>query len=264
MTPIQPAIFFGHGSPMYAIQENRYTAAWRHIRQGLPKPRAILAISAHWFVSGTAVAISAAPRTIHDFGGFPQELYRVQYPAPGDPALAHRVQELLSPVEVALDDSWGLDHGTWSVLRHVYPDADVPVVQLSIDASKAPAFHYQIGRALAVLRTEDILIIGSGNIVHNLRQYDWAGTGPGSYPWAARFEQRTKELILANDHAALINYQSLGPDALLSIPTPEHYLPLLYVLGSKGPNDVIRFPVEGIEGGSISMLAVELNGSHGP
>jgi 4,5-DOPA dioxygenase extradiol len=260
MTPIQPAFFFGHGSPMYAIEDNRYTAAWRRLGQGLAKPRAILAISAHWFVSKTAVTISAAPRTIHDFGGFPQELYQVQYPAPGDQGLARRVQELLSPVDVALDDSWGLDHGTWSVLRHVYPEADVPIVQLSIDASKAAAFHYQVGRALAVLRTEDILIMGSGNVVHNLRQYDWAGTSLGSYPWAARFEQQAKELILANDHAALMDYENLGPDAVLSIPTPEHYLPLLYVLGSKEPGDVIRFPVEGIEGGSISMLAVELNG----
>jgi 4,5-DOPA dioxygenase extradiol len=260
MTSVQSAIFQGHGSPMYAIEDNRYTAAWQRLGQSLPRPRAILAVSAHWFVPQTAVTISTAPRTIHDFGGFPQELYQVQYPAPGDLHLARRVQELLSPVEVVFDDSWGLDHGTWSVLRHVYPRADVPIVQLSIDASKAAAFHYRIGQALAPLRAENILIIGSGNIVHNLRQYDWSGRAPGPYPWAAQFEQQAKELILANDHAALMNYEKLGPDAMLSIPTPEHYLPLLYVLGSKAPADAIRFPVEGIEGGSISMLAVELSG----
>jgi 4,5-DOPA dioxygenase extradiol len=248
---------------MYAIQENRYTTAWRSLGQDMPRPHAVLAISAHWFVSASAVTINAAPRTIHDFGGFPRELYEVQYPAPGDPALARRVQELLSPIDVALDDSWGLDHGTWSVMSHVYPDADMPIVQLSIDASRPADFHYQVGRALAVLRTENILIIGSGNIVHNLRQYDWSGRAAGSRAWAARFEQQARELILADDHAALINYKNLGSDAILSIPTPEHYLPLLYVLGSKVPEDVIRFPVEGIEGGSVSMLAVELSGSQG-
>ncbi len=252
---------------MYAIEENLYTAAWRSLGQrmrlGIARPRAILAVSAHWFVSASAVTINAAPRTIHDFSGFPRELYEVQYPAPGDPALARRVRELLAPIDVALDDSWGLDHGTWSVLRHVYPDADVPIVQLSIDASKPAAFHYQMGQALAALRTEDILIVGSGNIVHNLRLYDWSGRATAPDPWAARFEQLAKEYILADDHAALISYEKSGPDARLSIPTPEHYLPLLYVLGSKAPGDVVRFPVEGIEGGSISMLAVELGGSQG-
>jgi len=255
----QPAIFFGHGNPMYAIQENAYTAAWRQMGERLPRPRAVLAVSAHWFVPGCAVTVSMTPRTIHDFGGFPDELYRVQYPAPGDPALAARVKELLAPIEVTLDDDWGLDHGTWSVLRHVYPDADVPVVQVSIDARQPAAFHYALGQALAPLREEGVLIAGSGNVVHNLRRYDWSGQGTGTYDWAARFEQKTRELIQAGDHAALVHYSALGADATLSIPTPDHYLPLLYVLGSQIPGDTVSFPVAGIEGGSISMLAVELS-----
>jgi len=226
----------------------------------LPKPRAVLVVSAHWYINGTAVTINTAPRTIHDFGGFPAQLYQVQYPAPGAPDLAHRVQELLSPLEVALDDSWGLDHGTWSVLRHVYPDADVPIVQLSINASQAAAFHFKIGQALAPLRMEDILIVGSGNVVHNLRRYDWGGKASRPFEWAVRFQQETKRRILAGNPAPLINYESLGPEAMLSVPTPEHYLPLLYVLGCRAPADDIEFPIEGIEGGSISMLAVALSG----
>ncbi|MGA9572389.1 MAG: 4,5-DOPA dioxygenase extradiol [Lysobacterales bacterium] len=261
MNDIFPSIFFGHGSPMNAIQTNRYTEAWRDFGKRSPRPKTILAISAHWFVGETAVTINTAPRTIHDFGGFPDDLYRVGYPAPGDPALARRVQELLSPLEVVADTSWGLDHGTWSVLRHVYPDADVPIVQLSINASEPAAFHYQLGRALAPLRTENILIAGSGNVVHNLRLYDWSGRGVEKAEWATRFERQAKDLILTGQHAPLIDYPDLGPDAALSIPTPEHYLPLLYILGSQQAGDIINFPVDGIEGGSISMLAVELSGT---
>jgi 4,5-DOPA dioxygenase extradiol len=257
-----PALFLGHGNPMNAIRDTPYARAWRALGARLPRPRAVLAVSAHWYVQGSAVTVSAAPRTIHDFGGFPDELYRVQYPAPGDPALARRVRDLLAPVKVTLDDAWGLDHGAWSVLRHLYPEADVPVVQLSIDAAQPPAFHYALGRALAPLRAEGVLIVGSGNLVHNLRRYDWSGqkAGQGAQPqdWAARFEQQAKALIVAGDHAPLIDYRGLGADALLAIPTPEHYLPLLYVLGSQGPADAVGFPVEGIEGGTVSMLAVEL------
>jgi len=254
-----PSVFFGHGSPMNALQDNRYSTAWRQFGERNRTPRAILAISAHWYISGTAVTINAAPRTIHDFGGFPKELYEVQYPAAGDPQLAHRVQELLSPFEVALDASWGLDHGTWSVLRHVYPAADIPIVQLSIDASRPPAFHHEIGRALAPLRSEDILIVGSGNVVHNLKHYDWSGNANREYDWSGRFEQQVKELIVEASHDALIDYKRLGTDATLSIPTLEHFLPLLYVLGTRAGDDTVTFPVEGIEGGSISMLSVELN-----
>jgi 4,5-DOPA dioxygenase extradiol len=253
-----PAIFFGHGNPMNAISENAYTDAWRRIGEQTPKPRAILSISAHWFVPATAVTVSTAPRTIHDFGGFPRQLFEVEYPAPGDPELARRVQQLLAPLPVTLDNSWGLDHGTWSVLKHVYPLADVPVVQLSIDESQPPAFHFEIGGKLAALRREGVLVAGSGNLVHNLEAYAWGEHVPGPYDWALRFETEARRLLLAGDHGRLVDYEKLGRDALLSVPTPEHYLPLLYVLGTRQPNDAVTFPVEGIDGGSISMLSVQL------
>ena len=253
-----PAIFFGHGNPMNALAENPYTAGWRSLGVETPKPRAILSISAHWFVPGTGVTVSTAPRTIHDFGGFPRELYQVQYPAPGDPDLARRVQMLLQPLPVQLDNSWGLDHGTWSVLRHVYPRADVPVVQLSIDEGKPAAFHFGVGRKLAPLREEGVLIVGSGNLVHNLHAYAWGRHAPDPYGWAIHFEDRAKELMLAGDTKPLVDYETLGREALLSIPTPDHYLPLLYVLGARQSGDAITFPVEGVDGGSISMLSVQV------
>lgn len=257
MAALLPAIFVGHGNPMNALASNGYTEAWRQIGLETPRPGAILAISAHWFAPGTGVTTSTAPKTIHDFGGFPPELYQVQYPAPGEPVLARRVQALLSPVAVASDDSWGLDHGTWSVLRHVYPEADIPVVQLRIDASQPASFHFGVGRKLAPLRAEGVLIIGSGNLVHNLRAYAW-GQPQDPYDWAVRFENHARQLIMAGDYEALIHYETLGPDAARSIPTPEHYLPLLYVLGAGQPGEPVRFPVEGVEGGSVSMLAVKV------
>ncbi|MDE3196125.1 MAG: 4,5-DOPA dioxygenase extradiol, partial [Acidobacteriota bacterium] len=229
---MQPAIFFGHGNPMNALADNEYTRAWRGIGDRTGKPKAILAISAHWFVPGAAVTVSTAPRTIHDFGGFPRELYRVRYPAPGDPDLALRVQKLLAPLPVVLDNSWGLDHGTWSVLKHVYPDADVPVVQLSIDETKPAAFHFEAGLRLAQLRDEGVLIAGSGNLVHNLHAYAWGRHAPDPYDWAVRFEGEVRQAIQAREFAPLVEYEKLGRDAMLSIPTPEHYLPLLYVLGA--------------------------------
>jgi 4,5-DOPA dioxygenase extradiol len=253
-----PAIFFGHGNPMNALAANGYTEAWRRTGLETPRPKAILSISAHWFVPGTGVTISTAPRTIHDFGGFPPELYRVEYPAPGDPALARQVQKLLSPLDVASDNSWGLDHGTWSVLRHVYPEADIPVVQLSIDETRPAAFHYDIGKRLALLRDEGVLIVGSGNLVHNLHAYAWGRHSRDPYDWAVRFENAAKELILAGDLDPLVDYETLGADAALSVPTPDHYLPLLYVLGARQEGERIRFPVEGVDGGSISMLAVQI------
>jgi 4,5-DOPA dioxygenase extradiol len=253
-----PAIFFGHGNPMNALLKNEYTDAWKRIGQTMVRPKAILSISAHWFVPETGVTIATAPRTIHDFGGFPRELYRVEYPAPGDPQLARRVQRLLAPVPVQLSQTWGLDHGTWSVLRHLYPDADIPVVQLSIDESQPALFHYELGRKLAPLREEGVLIAGSGNLVHNLHAYAWGRHLPDPYDWAVRFEKEARELLLAGDHMRLVQYEALGRDALLSIPTPDHYLPLLYVIGARQQGEPVIFPVEGMDGGSISMLTAQV------
>jgi 4,5-DOPA dioxygenase extradiol len=253
-----PAIFFGHGNPMNAILTNVYTDAWQRFGQETARPKAILAISAHWYLPETGITVMTAPRTIHDFGGFPRELYQVRYPAAGDPALARRIGHLLAPLEVRSDDSWGLDHGTWSVLRHVYPAADIPVVQLSINDTKDGLFHFEIGRRLAPLRDEGVLIMGSGNIVHNLHAYAWGRHAQEPYDWATRFESTARELMNAGEHDLLVNYDRLGPDAALSIPTPDHYLPLLYVLGAAQARDPVSFPVEGVDGGSISMLAVQI------
>jgi len=255
---LMPAIFFGHGNPMNAVRSNAWTEAWRHMGEQVTRPKAILSISAHWYGPGTGVTISTAPRTIHDFGGFPAELYQVKYPAPGDPALAERVRNLLAPIDVMLDDSWGLDHGTWSVLKHVFPAAAIPVVQLGIDESKPASFHLDVGRRLAPLREEGVLVIGSGNLVHNLHAYGWGRRSRDPYDWAVRFESAARDLMLAGEFGPLVNYESLGKDALLSIPTPDHYLPLLYVLGCRQQGDGIGFPVEGVDGGSISMLSVQV------
>jgi 4,5-DOPA dioxygenase extradiol len=253
-----PTIFFGHGNPMNALLQNGYTEGWRDIGGRIPKPKAILSISAHWYVPGVALT-GAAPRTIHDFGGFPPELFEFDYPAPGSPQLVARVQELLANEgsEVGIDESWGLDHGTWSVLCHVFRDADVPVVQLSIDETRAAPFHYALGQRLQPLRDEGILIMGSGDIVHNLHTYAWGRHSAQPYDWALRFESRARQLMLDGNHAPLVDYESLGRDAVLSVPTPEHYLPLLYVLGASDKGDPVTFPVEGIDGGSVSMLTVQ-------
>jgi 4,5-DOPA dioxygenase extradiol len=258
MTETMPAIFLGHGNPMNALQTNDYTRAWAAIGRNIPQPKAILSISAHWYIPRTAVTAMKIPKTIHDFGGFPIELYEVQYPAPGDPVFANRVRSLLSPYSVDLDYQWGLDHGTWSVLCHLYPNADIPIVQLSIDRTKQAPFHYGLGKKLAQLRDDDILIIGSGNIVHNLHAYAWGQKSAKPYDWAIRFEHQVREFLLAEDDSPLINYENLGEDAMLSIPTPDHYLPLLYVMGCRRRGEKISFPVMGIDGGSISMLAVQI------
>jgi len=252
-----PALFVGHGNPLNAIARNVYTEAWRTISTQIKRPKAVLMISAHWYIPGTAVTASQNPRTIHDFGGFPPELYQVQYPAAGDPSLAHRVRELLSPVPVTLDEAWGLDHGAWSVMAHLYPAADIPIVQLSIDRTKPASYHFEIGKRLAPLREEGVLIMGSGNLVHNLRTFAWGKRSQAPYDWALRFETRARELIAAGDYKPLMHYETLGQDALLSVPSAEHYLPLLYVLGAGHDQEPVNFPVEGIEGGSISMLAVK-------
>jgi 4,5-DOPA dioxygenase extradiol len=220
----------------------------------------VLAISAHWYVPATAVTAMTAPRTIHDFGGFPPELYQVNYPAPGDPLLAARVQRLLEPLAVTADLTWGLDHGTWSVLRHLFPEANIPVVQLSVDERQPPAFHYTLGKRLRALRSEGVLLLGSGDVVHNLHAYAWGGHPREPYAWAVRFEAQLRVHLMRGEHAPLIEYANLGTDALLAVPTPEHYLPLLYVLGASAEGEAVHFPVEGVDGGSVSMLAVQFGG----
>jgi 4,5-DOPA dioxygenase extradiol len=252
-TTRMPAVFFGHGSPMNTLERNRYTDAWRQIGASMQKPKSVLCVSAHWMTRGTAVTALDKPRTIHDFGGFPQELFEVQYPAPGNPALAARVRELLAPVNVQLDQTWGLDHGTWSVLAHVFPDANVPVVQLSLDATQPPQYHYDLGARLAALRDEGVLIVGSGNVVHNLGRIQWAEDAK-PYDWVTRFNEKVRAHLAAREHQALIDYASLGDDARLCVPTPEHYLPLLYVTATQGKDETVSLPVDGIELGSIGML----------
>jgi 4,5-DOPA dioxygenase extradiol len=250
-----PALFIGHGNPMNAIQDNATTRAWAALGRALPRPKAVLCISAHWYVPGTRVTAMERPRTIHDFGGFPPELFAARYPAPGDPALAARVAAM---ADARPDTQWGLDHGAWSVLGHLYPEADVPVVQVSLDDTRPPSFHFELGRRLRPLRDEGVLILGSGNLVHNLHAYAWGRHPVEPFDWALRFEAFARERISADDSAALVAYEAHGPDALLSVPTPEHYLPLIAVLGARHPGESAGFPVEGIDGGSISMLAVRL------
>ena len=258
MTPM-PAIFFGHGNPLNAIRQNGYTEGWANIGASIPRPKAILCVSAHWYFPATAVTGMTQPRTIHDFGGFPPELYQVEYPAAGSPDLAQRVQQLLSPVPVSFDErTWGLDHGTWSVLCHVFPEADIPVVQLSIDETKPPEFHYQLAQSLSPLRDEGVLVMGSGNLVHNLHTYAWGRHEVDPFDWAVRFETRARELLLSGNDTPLIDYEMLGRDAMLSAPTPDHYLPLLYVIALRRPDDRVTFPVEGFDGGSISMLTIQI------
>lgn len=258
MTKRMPAIFFGHGNPMNALASNDWTDGWSGIGASLPRPSAVLVVSAHWYLPATLVTAMDAPRTIHDFGGFPRELYAYEYPAPGAPEIAGRVQTLLAPAAAGLDREWGLDHGTWSVLCHVFPDADVPVVQLSIDETRPADYHYELGRRLAPLRDEGVLIAGSGNLVHNLHAYAWGRHPVEPLDWAVRFEEQARRLMLAGAHSPLIDYEALGRDARLSAPTPDHYLPLLYVLGASLEGDRVSFPVEGFDGGSISMLTVQV------
>jgi 4,5-DOPA dioxygenase extradiol len=253
-----PAIFFGHGNPMNALQSNEWTNAWAEIGNSIPKPKAIVCVSAHWYLPATLVTAQDQPRTIHDFGGFPRELYEINYPAPGNAELAGRIKDLLAPVAAGLDTRWGLDHGTWSVLCHVFPEADVPVIQLSIDETQPASFHYDTAKRLSSLRDEEVLIIGSGNLVHNLHAYAWGRQQVAPLDWAVRFEERARELLLAGDHVPLIAYETLGRDAILSVPTPDHYLPLLYVIAQITEGESITFPVEGFDGGSVSMLSVQI------
>ena len=252
-----PAVFLGHGSPMNTLQQNEFTDAWRKFGAAVPKPRAVLLVSAHWYTQGTHVTATETPETIHDFGDFPQALFDFQYPAPGDPELANRVADLLKPLEVGLDQQWGLDHGTWSVLAHMFPDADIPVVQLSIDRTQPAQFHYDLGKQLAPLRDEGVLILGSGNVVHNLGIMNWREQTV-AYDWALRFNDLVKDSLASRDHAPLIGYDGLGKDAELSINSAEHYLPLLYVIGLQNADEKLTVLTDGIFGGSISMLSFSI------
>nr|WP_294894689.1 4,5-DOPA dioxygenase extradiol [uncultured Pedobacter sp.] len=254
-----PVLFMGHGSPMNAIEDNEFVRNWRKLAIELPKPRAVVVISAHWETRGTAVTAMKQPKTIHDFGGFPQALFNVQYPAKGDPELANFIKEALkhySPVE--LDTLWGLDHGTWSVVKHLYPQADVPVLQISLDYTKPALYHYQLAKELQILRKKGILIIGSGNMVHNLRMVAWDklnNTGYG-YDWALDMNEKLKNHIMNDEHEALINFENFGTEGKYAIPTPEHYLPLLYTLGLKQKNEEISFINDVAVGGSLTMTSV--------
>lgn len=258
MSTLMPAIFIGHGNPMITLSKNAYTEAWEEIGRLMPRPKAVLSVSAHWYITGSAVTISKAPSTIHDFGGFTRELHEVQYPAPGSPDLARHIKDLLSPITVELDSDWGLDHGTWTVLRHLYPKADIPAVQLGIDRTKPAEYHFELAKRLVSLREEGVLVVGSGNIVHSLHAYKWGENVSQPYDWAVRFENRIREFILNGDDAGVIAYEKLGEDAKLSVPTPDHFLPLLYILGLRKENENISFPVDGFDGGSMSMLSVQV------
>ncbi|EPT6996456.1 4,5-DOPA dioxygenase extradiol [Cronobacter sakazakii] len=255
-----PALFLGHGSPMNVLEDNRYTRAWRMLGETLPRPKAIVMVSAHWFTCGTGVTAMEQPQTIHDFGGFPQALYDTHYPAPGSPALAQRVVDLLAPLPVTLDkEAWGFDHGAWGVLIKMYPQADIPLVQLSIDSTKPPVWHYQMGQRLAALRDEDVMLVASGNVVHNLRTARWHGEGE-PYPWAESFNNFVKENLTWRGEAAehpLVNYLA-HPGGSLSNPTAEHFLPLLYTLGAWDGSENISIPVDGLEMASLSMLSVQV------
>lgn len=258
---LMPVLFVGHGSPMNGIEDNEFSAKWKAMAREIPKPVAVLVVSAHWFTRGTRITAMDFPKTIHDFGGFPQELFDVQYKAPGYPALATETAQLLHSAHVELDHDWGLDHGAWTIIRHMYPDADIPVLQLSIDYTQPPRYHYELAKELYTLRKKGILILGSGNMVHNLRMIAWDKMDQPAYgyDWALQINEKMKSLILSGDHAPLIQYSSMGKEADLAIPTPEHYLPLLYTLGLKGTKDEVSFFNDKAVGGSLTMTSVKLD-----
>ena len=257
---LMPVLFIGHGSPMNGIEDTEFSRRWTQMAKEIPTPKAVLVVSAHWFTKGTQITAMDFPKTIHDFGGFPQELFDVQYQAPGNPALAKETAELLHSANVTLDHDWGLDHGTWTVVRHMYPEAKIPVLQLSIDYTKGAQYHYDLAKELYALRQKGVLIIGSGNMVHNLRMVAWDKMKePGyGYDWALQMNDKFKNLISIGDHNPLINYESLGKEALLAVPTPEHYLPLLYTLGLRGKKDSITFFNDKAVAGSLTMTSVKI------
>jgi 4,5-DOPA dioxygenase extradiol len=257
---VMPVLFIGHGSPMNGIEDTEFSRRWTAMAKEIPTPKAVLVVSAHWFTKGTKITAMELPQTIHDFGGFPKELFDVQYPAPGDPILAKETASLLHSANVELDHDWGLDHGAWTIIRHMYPEANIPVLQLSIDYTKGPQYHYDLAKELNDLRKKGVLIIGSGNMVHNLRMVAWDKLNePGyAYDWTRQINEKFKELIQSGDHKQLINYSSLGKEALLAIPTPEHYLPLMYTLGLKSKKDGLSFFNDKAVGGSLTMTSVKI------
>ncbi len=259
-SPEMPLLFLGHGSPMNAIEENEFVGGWRNIGKTIPRPQAVLCISAHWETRGTYVTAMEKPATIHDFGGFPDELYDVQYPAPGSPELAKETRELIKKTVTGLDENWGLDHGAWSVIRRLYPDADVPVIQLSLDYYRPAQYHYELAGEMAVLRNKGVLILGSGNMVHNLGMVAWEKLGtPGyGFDWAIEANEKMKKFILENDHKSLIDYKSQGRSFNLAIPTPEHFLPLLYILALREENEEITIFNDKAVGGSLFMTSVKI------
>lgn len=259
-TQKMPVLFLGHGSPMNAIVENEFVTGFRNIAREIPKPNAILCISAHWETKGTFVTAMEKPNTIHDFGGFPKELFAVQYPAPGSPDLAKETKSLITKTDVGLDENWGLDHGAWSVIKHLYPNADVPVIQMSLDYSQTPQYHYELAQQIKSLREKGVLVIGSGNMVHNLRMLAWDKLNAPEYgfDWAIEANEKMKKFILSGDHKELINFRSQGKAFDLAIPTPEHYLPLIYSLALKDEKDEVSLFNDKAVAGSLSMTSVKI------
>ena len=257
-TEKMPVLFLGHGSPMNAIEDNEFTKGWKEIGKTLPKPNAILCVSAHWETRGTFITAMQKPMTIHDFGGFPQALFDVQYPAPGSPELAREAKNLITKTEVGLDDKWGLDHGAWSVIKHLYPNADIPVIQMSLDYYQSPQYHYELAKELSSLRKKGVLIIGSGNMVHNLGMAVWEKIKEPEYgfDWAIEASEKMKKYIISNDHKSLINYKSQGKEFELAIPTPDHYLPLLYTLALKEDNEKVSLFNDKAIMGSLTMTSL--------
>jgi 4,5-DOPA dioxygenase extradiol len=259
-TPRMPVLFIGHGSPMNAIEENEFVEGWRYLGKTIPRPNAILCVSAHWETKGTSVTAMSKPQTIHDFGGFPKALYDVQYPAPGSPELADETKQTITQTVVGLDEKWGLDHGVWSILRRMYPEADVPVIEMSLDYSQRPQYHYELGKQLAALRNKGVLIIGSGNMVHNLRMVAWDKMNEPEYgfDWAIQANEKFKQLIRSGNHKELINYAALGREVKLAVPSPDHYLPLLYALALKEMNETVAFFNDKPVMGSLTMTSVRI------
>ena len=259
-TPRMPVLFVGHGSPMNAIEENEFVQGWRNLGKTLPHPKAILCVSAHWETLGTYVTAMPKPKTIHDFGGFPKALYEVEYPAPGSPELANETKDTITKTSIGLDEKWGFDHGAWSVIRRLYPEADVPVIEMSLDYSQAPQYHFELAKELAALRKKGVLIIGSGNMVHNLRLVAWDKMNEPEYgyDWAIGANDKFKTLIESGDFKSLINYTNLGREVQLAVPTPDHYLPLLYSLALKENDEPISFFNDKSVMGSLTMTSVKI------